>query len=245
MKRLRKGLVAAVCLLVLLAGCSSHGGAGSDLSSAAESEGTYTKITNDKGVDFYVDDDAVQVAENEQADAKKIADGVDSYVLRVLYASYNCRIGGLDGDLIAASGLEAEMHARIAYIAEKYHDQDFSDMDPYLRFQVFDIKEDTAKVIVSFEMRNTKTGEVGIENHEGYVFIKDGNRWKLVNNIVDTGHGGATTLDALAKSDDPEAWRTTYSYEQLKRSDYEDAHDFTYYMNEQGEADPQKIAEDQ
>ena len=86
---------------------------------------------------------------------------------------------------------------------------------------------------------------MGIENHEGYVFIKEENDWKLINNIVDTGNGGDATLDALSKSDDPKEWRTTYNFEQLKRSDYKDAHDFTYYLNDQYEADPQKIAEDQ
>ena len=244
MKPFRKGVVIGACLLVLLAGCSTNSDQASRVSNPPESEEHYTKITNGDGFDFYVDDEAIQVAEDEQADAKKITDLVESYVMRVLYSSYNGRIGVVDGDTIAAPGLEAEMNARIAYLAEKYKDQDFSAMDPYLSYQVFEIKDDAAKVIVSFEMRNTKTGDVGVDNHEGYVFIKEGNDWKLINNIVDTGKGGAATLEALAKSDDPEAWRTTYSYEQLKRSDYEDAPDYSYYLNEQFEVDPQKMAEE-
>lgn len=230
-----------LCVAIGLCGCSNSADESGATSVAEE---TYTQITDGKGFYYYVNDDAVQVAENEQVDAKKITDSVESYTL-AMYSSYNGRLGVVDGSFIAASGLEAEMDARIRYNAEKYKEQDFSDMDPYLKFQVFDIKDDTAKVIVSFEIRDTNTGEVGIENHEGYVFIKEETDWKLINNIVDTGNGGDATLDALSKSDDPEEWRTTYNFEQLKRSDYEDAHDFTYYLNDQYEADPQKIAEDQ
>ena len=166
-----------------------------------------------------------------------------SYVSRVLVASYYGRLGVVDGDFIAASGLEAELDARIGYIAEKYKDQGLEDGVPYLRITQFAMQDDAAKVLVDFALHDPETDEVLVENQEAWLFIKDGHDWKLINNIVDTGRGGDAMLEEVAASDDPGAWRTVYSFEQCKRSDYEDAQDFSDFLGDDGKhADPAKVA---
>lgn len=225
-------MVAILFFSMVSFGCSPQ-------ENAASSTTTYTKVSDS----LYVDDTTVQISKEQQRDAEKIKKQVESYVLRVLYSSYNGRIGTIDGDFISSPGLEAEMDARIVYIAQKYDDEDFSNTSAYLKYEIFDIQNDTAKVIVSVYMKNPSTGDIKAENHEGYVFVKDENNWFLINDIVDTGQGGATVLNALAKNTDPEEWKTAYSYENLKRSDYETGHDFRYFMNNDGSmsVDPEKI----
>lgn len=233
-------LVLACCLTLGLCACGAEE---PEQVSASAPEESYTKITSADGVDFYVDDSVVQVSDDVQADAKKITDAVESYALGVLYRGYEGNIGVVDSDKIAVLGLAAELDARTAYIAEAFSDEDFSEAAPYLRYEQFEMTDDAAKVIVTFEMKNTETDEVIADNHEGYVFKKEANDWLLVNNIVDTGHGGDEALAALADDDDAAAWTTTFSYETMKRSDYEAAHDFTYFLGEDGKtADPAKVA---
>ncbi|MEE0435999.1 MAG: hypothetical protein UDB11_11480 [Peptococcaceae bacterium] len=233
-------LVLACCLTLGLCACGAEE---PEQVSASAPEESYTKITSADGVDFYVDDSVVQVSDDVQADAKKITDAVESYALGVLYRGYEGNIGVVDSDKIAVLGLAAELDARTAYIAEAFSDEDFSEAAPYLRYEQFEMTDDAAKVIVTFEMKNPETDEVIADNHEGYVFKKEANDWLLVNNIVDTGHGGDEALAALADDDDAAAWTTTFSYETMKRSDYEAAHDFTYFLGEDGKtADPAKVA---
>ncbi len=219
-----------LCLAVTLCGCG-----------ADTTETSYSTINSGDGFVFYVNRDAVQVDKAQAADAKAITDEVESYALTILNCPYNGRIGVVDGDRISEPGLEAELDARIQYIALSYRDQSFSNAAPYLRYDTFDLKDDTAKVIITFEMKNPDTNEVLAKNHEGYIFIKDGRDWLLANNIVDTGRGGDKILQELAANDDPQAWRTTYAYSQLKRSDYEDDHDFTYYWKDDIDADMHKV----
>lgn len=221
-------IICIVCTLVFI-GCSTNG----TKQASTSQEGHYTKISNIDGFDFYVNDSIVQVDDEHQADAKRLVDAVENYVLNVLYSSYNGHVAVVDGDSIGAPGLEQEMDARIAYIAEKYGEKDFSSMAPYLRFDTFNIQDDAAKIIVSFRMQDPNSGKVMAENHEGYIFKKSGRNWLLVNNIVDTGHGGNDVLRKLAKDKDPESWKTSYAYDQLKRSDYENAHDYSYLIDEE------------
>lgn len=229
-------LLLVICLMLLLSAC----GANSQEELSVADDADYTRITTNNGEDFYVDDKVVQVDDTQAVDAKKITDAVESYVLTVLDGPYRGRIGVVDGDFISAPGLEQELDARIKYIAATEKNQNISECDPYLRFETFDIQDDCAKVIVSFELRNSSNDEVIAENHEGYIFVKDGKYWKLENNIVDTGKGGADILRQLADNKDAQVWRTEYSYTQLKRSDYEDAYDYSYYVNENGEVDIEK-----
>lgn len=230
-----KRLLPMVLLLSLgltLCGCSTD-----------TSDANYTKISGSDGFSFYVDRNAVQVDKAQTADAKKITDEVESYVLTIFNRPYNGYIGVVDGDGISDSepDLEAELDARIQYIALTYRNQNFSKAAPYLHYDTFDLKDDTAKVIISFEMKNPDTNDVLAQNHEGYIFVKNGRDWELINNIVDTGRGGDNILQELAANDDPAAWRTTYAYSQLKRSDYEDDHDFYYYWKDDLDADIHKI----
>lgn len=183
-----KRLLPMVLLLSLgltLCGCSTD-----------TSDANYTKISGSDGFSFYVDRSAVQVDKAQAADAKKITDEVESYVLTIFNRPYNGYIGVVDGDGISDSepDLEAELDARIQYIALTYRDQNFSKAAPYLRYDTFDLKDDTAKV-----------------------------------------------LQELTANDDPAAWRTTYAYSQLKRSDYEDDHDFLYYWKDDLDADIHKV----
>lgn len=221
-----------IFITLVLFGCSSQ-------ENADSSPTTYNKLSDH----LYVDDTALQINEEQRRDATKIKKQVANYVLSILNSSYNGRIGTVDGDFIAVPGLEAEIDARIVYLAQKYKDEDFSKTAAYLQYEVFDIQNDTAKVIVSVYMKNPTTGDIKAENHEGYIFIKDKNDWLLVNNIVDTGQGGSEILNELAKNTDPDEWRTDYSYENLKRSDYEDAPDYRYFMKGDGSmsVDPEKI----
>lgn len=237
----KKTIAIALFLVLMLAlsGCGTEAAEGL----SASSEASYTKITNSEGDAFYLDDSVVDVAADAQADAKEITDRVRSYVSRVLVASYYGRLGVVDGDFIAASGLEAELDARIGYIAEKYKDQGLEDGVPYLRITQFAMQDDAAKVLVDFALHDPETDEVLVENQEAWLFIKDGRDWKLINNIVDTGRGGDAMLEEVAASDDPGAWRTVYSFEQCKRSDYEDAQDFSDFLAGDGKhADPDKVA---
>lgn len=232
-------LLFALILALALSGCGTETAEGP----SASSEVSYTKITNSDGDAFYLDDSVVDVAADAQADAKKITDAVQRYVVTVLYGPYRGRLGVVDGDFIAASGLEAELDARIGYIAEKYKDQGLADGGPYLRITQFAMKDDAAKVLVDFALCDPETDDVLVENQEAWLFIKDGRDWKLINNIVDTGRGGDAMLEEVAANDDPGAWRTTYSFEQCKRSDYEDAQNFLYFLGDDGKhADPAKVA---
>lgn len=231
----KRPLLLLLCLAVALCGCSAA------TNSSASTEANYKNISNDEDFSFYIDDSAVHVDKKDAAEAKKVTDEVQSYVLSIFHRAYNGRIGVVDGDLINAPGLEAELDARIQYIALTYRDQSFSKAAPYLRYETFDLKDDTAKVIFTFEMKNPNTNEVLAKNHEGYIFVKDGRDWLLANNIVDTGRGGDKVLQELAANDDPQAWRTTYAYSQLKRSDYEDDHDFIYYWRDDIDADIHKV----
>lgn len=235
-------IISLMIALILVPGL---GGCGTDAveSLSVTSEDQYTKLTDSEGDVFYLDDNAIDVAEDEQVDAKEISDQVQAYVMRVLVDSYRGEIGVVDGDFIAASGLEAELNARMAYIAEKYKGQDLADGVPIIRIVQFAMKDDSAKVLVDVALHDPETDKVLVEDHEAYLFIKTGTDWKLINNIVDTGRGGDEMLKEVAASDEPESWRTTYSYEQCKRSDYENAQDFCYFLGDDGKhADPEKVA---
>lgn len=229
--RKRTILLLLLCLAIILCGCNY----------SASTDANYKNISNDEDFSFYVDDSVVKVDKKDTAEAKKVTDEVESYVLSIFHRAYNGRIGVIDGDLISEPDLEAELDSRIQYIALTYRDQNFSKAAPYLRYDTFDLKDDTAKVIITFEMKNPDTNEVLAKNHEGYIFVKDGRDWLLANNIMDTGRGGDNVLKELAANNDPQAWRTTYAYSQLKRSDYEDDHDFTYYWRDDIDADIHKV----
>lgn len=220
-----------LCLAIILCGCNY----------SASTDANYKNISNDEDFSFYVDDSVVKVDKKDAAEAKKVTDEVQSYVLSIFHRAYNGRIGVIDGDRISEPDLEVELDSRIQYIALTYRDQSFSKAAPYLRYDTFDLQDDTAKVIITFETKNPDTNEVLAKNHKGYIFVKDGRDWLLANNIMDTGRGGDKVLKELAANDDPQAWRTTYAYSQLKRSDYEDDHDFTYYWRDDIDADIHKV----
>lgn len=82
-------LLLALSLALGLGGCGTEAAEGL----SASSEASYTKITNSDGDAFYLDDSVVDVAADEQADAKKITDAVQRYVATVLYGPY--RAGSL------------------------------------------------------------------------------------------------------------------------------------------------------
>ncbi|MDO4280103.1 MAG: hypothetical protein Q4C56_00580 [Peptococcaceae bacterium] len=236
-KHWMKATAVAVLLGVSVLGC----GAQEEAAVSTQAEARYEKISDT----LYVDDAAVRVNDDQAGDAKQIKDQVENLVLRVLHASYQGRIGTVDGDFIKAPGLEAELGARIAYLAQKYDDAEFANTAAYLRINHFDIQDDAAKVICDVAIKDPETGDVKVENHEGYVFVKDGDHWCLINDIVDTGRGGAKVLEALVENTNPTDWKTTYSYENLKRSDYEDAPDFVAFLSDDGiTADPEKVSAD-
>lgn len=90
-----KRLLPMVLLLSLgltLCGCSTD-----------TSDANYTKIIGKDGFSFYVDRSAVQVDKAQAADAKKITDEVESYVLTIFYRPYNGYIGVVTGGRISDS----------------------------------------------------------------------------------------------------------------------------------------------
>lgn len=236
MKKLSKIILLISCLLVCSAGCSPS----CTQVYPDSTEDKYVNISLDKDSPFYANYNVVCARKDQHRDAKKITENVESFVCSVLCRAYYGRIGVVDGDDIGEPDLEAELDARTRYIAVEYKDQSFSKAVPYLRYDTFEIKDDTAKVIVVLEMKNPSTNEILAKNHEGYIFKKDGRDWLLINNIVDTGLGGDKILQQLKDNDQPQDWRTIYAYSQLKRSDYEDDHDYMYYWDDNLGADLQK-----
>lgn len=231
-----KTIISLLFLTLFLVGCSQN--CIPLYPDSAENE--YINISLDKDLPFYTNYKAVCVRKSQKHDAKIITENVESFVYSVLCRAYYGRIGVVDGDDIGEPDLEAELDARTRYIAVEYKDQNFSKTVPYLKYDTFEIKDDTAKVIVSLEMKNPDTNEILATNHEGYIFEKKGKEWILINNIVDTGLGGDKVLKQLEENNKPQEWRTTFAYSQLKRSDYESDHDFLYYWDNSLDADIHK-----
>lgn len=148
----------------------------------------------------------------------------------VFSRAYNGRSGVVDGDIIAdfEPALEHECDSRILVLLAqgKQDDTRYDDVLPQsLIYEHFDVQDGAARVIVNYAPRK------GMDPwREGYVFKQDGRHWKLVNVITNANGGGDAVLDALADSDDPAAWSTTYAYSQLPRSAYDGLHEYSDYV---------------
>lgn len=217
-------------MVVLLAfsGCASD--------THAESPGlATTTITNWEGAgeEMVIDKSAVLTAGKITAEQKQVMNRVESYVV-CFSEAYNGHTCSLAGDIIEPLALVRELDARIAVLQQ----QGKADVTPcdglYLTYEQLDVQGEWAKAIVSYAPR-----QEGTAWREGYLFQRDpdGRHWNLVNVIVDTGHGGDKVLDVMAASDDPQEW-AGYTYDHLKRSDYENMPNFADYLDEDGEIDP-------
>lgn len=222
-----------LCLLAasfMLVGCQQ---AGNEPSSTAD-ESAYTKQVNTSGETVGYVDNSVLYTQKDKAKAKKVMDQTQTYVSGV-YAAVTGHGGNVvDTDFVTDLLLVQELEARAAYLASEYKDADTSSMVPYIKFETVDIKEDAAKVIVSYSVKNPDTDDIALEQRDAYLYIKEGNNWKLNNVIFDTGHGGDKIIEKLEKEDNPDAWKNEYSYQNLKRSDYENAPDYKVLVEENG-----------
>ena len=222
------------CTLVLIVGigfcgCDDYQRQDSEIVSSVNNEDQeksgYQKHKTGHGIDFYIDD--TQLSTDQANEQEKIKDHIEHYIMSLYYAASGRSGMIVDGDLIREPGLAYELDSRYPYLANAYQNVDFSEVMPFLRYESLDIQEDTAKVIVSYSFTNPKSEKMGYEQQEGYIYVKDNSHWKLVNVIVDTGKGGADMIEKLRKSTNPQEWQTDFSYSQLKRSDYEDAPNFS------------------
>lgn len=222
----RRGWATLLCVTLLLTGCSANtqetAADGSFIGHAVE------KVTTDDG-SYTVDKSAVLADDKIDAEQKKIMDQVESCVL-LFSRAYNGRSGVVDGDSIADSepALEHECDSRILVLLAqgKQDDTRYDDVLPQsLIYEHFDVQDGAACVIVNYAPRK------GMDQwREGYVFKQEGRHWKLVNVITNANGGGDAVLDALAGSDDPAAWSTTYAYSQLPRSAYDGLHEYSDYI---------------
>lgn len=248
-----KQTMSFMLILLLAAGLCACGGQ-SESSVSDKPEGNYEQIANtNKTFSYYQDDKVVKKAAEEKtdlgekADVNEIEHQVTSYALSLLYSPYKGRGVVMDSSFVSAPGLAAELDARILYVAATAALSDFSRLDFYLRFDDFTVRDDVARVEITTELRDRETNEVKTRGHEGFIFKKNGQYWDLVNDIMDTGRGGAKAIEALLATDDSERWLTDFSYSRMKRSDYEDAHDYMYFIKENSESfelDPDKLHAD-
>lgn len=187
-----------------------------------------------KSYKMFVNDDAVRTQGTLPAGAAAIMAETETYAMRFAMA-YNGYGGSLAGNAITPLALVRELDARIQVLqAQGEADWTPQGMMTLTYEQLAVDQQRAAKVIVSYAPRRTRT-----QWREGYIFQRDPDSrvWELANVIVDTGHGGAAALDALAASEDPAEWLADYSYPSFKRSDYEKMSDFTSSLTADGQVD--------
>lgn len=232
-----------LCATLLLSGCSHNNSADNyelvseDTLYQAHDENIH--IEYDNGDRLFVNRDKVLSDGAISSDTQKIMAVIQKH-LRATASCFQGKLRIADSDVIAEEGLEHELDCRYRYLARDSVENECPDCDMFVDYLLLDVREDAAKVIVSYKLQQPDAEEPVIEQTEGYIFKNepgDPEPWQLVNVIFDPNDSNNDIFTKLEESQDTTEWLTNYSFGQLQRSNYTDQPNYSYFVNDNMEID--------
>lgn len=240
-------LTLGICLL-----CPSVVYASNDSISAVNETSKLKKMTDTCLGDIIQTEDQVVINETMpivETAAKDV--GEESDVLKDIIEKYNkdvflAIIGQdvrVDASISNDQDLIDEMNARNKYLNQNYGGgTTFTSYHFDLKYDDISIQNDLAKVVItrkitfqtSFEDKNVPV-DADLAQKEGYIFKKENGEWKLLNVIFNSEGIPNEFIDTLLNNNSSEDWEKEFSFENLKRDQYEDTITFTEMLNDEGD----------
>ena len=245
--RFFKSLSIFLCLSLFLASCE-NGSIASSYDPVSEtalyhSDAAQVCAEYENGDVLYIDRTQIFDDGAFTSDQKKIMDVIQQH-MRATASSRQGEVRIVDSDAISEIGLEHELDCRYLYLARESIEEDLSTCKMFVDYHQMDIREDAAKVVVSYRLQAPDEEQPAWEQTEAYIFKKyphDATPWQLVNVIFDAEDDKGEIFAELENSQAASEWLTKFSFSQCQREDYTTQPNYSYYVDDDMKIDEAKF----